>query len=119
MHIGILARAKDRVAELTAALGENGVEVSTKRSGATTIRAEVSVMTMHNAKGMEFTHVILAGVSDKAVPMMSLAKGLPDAERDDFLQRERALLYVAASRARDELVITTAGDPSELLPKLA
>ena len=119
MHIGILARAKDRVAELTAALGENGVEVSTKRSGATTIRAEVSVMTMHNAKGMEFTHVILAGVSDKAVPMMPLAKGLPDAERDDFLQRERALLYVAASRARDELVITTAGDPSELLPKLA
>lgn len=118
MHIGILARARDRVRELTAALSENGVTVSTDRSGASTIRAEVSVMTMHNAKGMEFTHVILAGVSDRAVPMMTLAKGMPDAERDDFMQRERALLYVAASRARDELVITTAGAPSALLPKV-
>ena len=118
MHIGILARARDRVRELTAALSENDITVSTDRSGASTIRAEVSVMTMHNAKGMEFTHVILAGVSDKAVPMMTLAKGMPDAERDDFMQRERALLYVAASRARDELVITTAGAPSVLLPKV-
>jgi hypothetical protein len=31
--------------------------------------------------------------------------------------RERSLLYVAASRARDELVITYHGSPSELLPQ--
>lgn len=34
----------------------------------------------------------------------------------DMLQRERALLYVAASRARDALMITLSGEPSELLP---
>lgn len=39
-----------------------------------------------------------------------------EAERQDALQRERALLYVAATRARDELVVTTHGQPSALLP---
>jgi superfamily I DNA/RNA helicase len=31
------------------------------------------------------------------------------------LLRERSLLYVAASRARDQLLVTWAGQPSELL----
>ena len=35
----------------------------------------------------------------------------------DALQRERSLLYVAASRARDALVVTTVGERSELLPE--
>ena len=33
----------------------------------------------------------------------------------DALLLERSLLYVAATRARDELVITAAGEPSELI----
>lgn len=58
-------------------------------------------MTMHNAKGLEFTHVILLDVN---------------AEADEALQRERALLYVAASRARDMLLVSVVGEASELLP---
>ena len=41
---------------------------------------------------------------------------LADAEKAEVLQREKSLLYVAATRARDELVLLWAGDPSELLP---
>jgi superfamily I DNA/RNA helicase len=36
-------------------------------------------------------------------------------DRPDVLLRERSLLYVAASRARDQLLVTWAGQPSELL----
>ncbi|AKK12017.1 3'-5' exonuclease [Corynebacterium uterequi] len=116
LHIGILARGKQRVHEIETYLSEQGITVSTNRSGADTLRERVSVMTMHNAKGMEFTNVILADVSDASLPMIFRRNELADAERDDALLRERALLYVAASRARDQLVITMTGRPSTLLP---
>jgi superfamily I DNA/RNA helicase len=38
-----------------------------------------------------------------------------DAERDELLQRERSLFYVAATRARDELVVLWTGEASEFL----
>ncbi|WP_295803565.1 3'-5' exonuclease [uncultured Corynebacterium sp.] len=76
----------------------------------------VAVMTMHNAKGLEFTHVVLLDVSREALPQRYLMKGLAPAEDDEALQRERALLYVAASHARDVLVVSVVGEASELLP---
>ena len=39
--------------------------------------------------------------------------------RDQLLRRERSLLYVASSRARDQLVVTTGERPSSLLPESA
>lgn len=50
------------------------------------------------------------------MPADYVLKGLADADRIDALARERSLLYVAMTRARDELVITTSGSPSSLLP---
>lgn len=44
-------------------------------------------------------------------------KNLSEEDARSALQRERSLLYVAASRARDALVITTVGERSELLPE--
>jgi ATP-dependent exoDNAse (exonuclease V) beta subunit len=37
----------------------------------------------------------------------------------DALLRERSLLYVAVTRARDELALPWSGDPSQLLPPAA
>lgn len=45
-----------------------------------------------------------------------LLDGLTDVDREDALRREKSLLYVSASRARDELVVVWTGEPSELLP---
>jgi superfamily I DNA/RNA helicase len=75
------------------------------------------VMTMHRSKGMEFAKVVLVGVSAKNLPRQYQIESLPVGDRADALQRERSLLYVAATRARDELVVIYAGDPSDLLPK--
>lgn len=80
------------------------------------MKNEVSVMTMHNAKGMEFTNVILADVSSNNMPKILGFNALAESEQNDALQHERALLYVAASRARNQLVITMVGTPSGLLP---
>ncbi|MFD3707122.1 3'-5' exonuclease [Nocardia sp. NPDC058658] len=75
----------------------------------------VLVLTMHRAKGMEFRCVILAGVDREHVPSRARLRGMPEEEVAEARQRERSLLYVAASRARDELVVTWSGQISELL----
>lgn len=114
VSIGVLARTRQKVRELEAQLSDRGVGVSGRR--VTTEDKPVAVMTMHNAKGLEFTHVILVDVSANALPQRYLLRNLAEAEKDDAMQRERALLYVAASRARDRLAISIIGDPSDLLP---
>lgn len=72
-------------------------------------------MTMHRAKGMEFSRVLLFGVNAGLIPAEYLLKDLTAADRADVLTRERSLLYVAATRARDELVVTTSGKRSSFL----
>lgn len=64
---------------------------------------KVLVMTMHHAKGMEFAKVILSGYQTSG-EQARLAT-LDDSERADAELRNRSLLYVAATRARDELVV--------------
>lgn len=113
-NIAILARTNSRRDAVKTALAERGVSVSAVNSGEGQGAIPV-VMTMHNAKGQEFSRVVLFDVSQGQIPApWALDQAAPE-ERDDVLLRERSLLYVAASRARDELVITWAGEPSELL----
>lgn len=74
----------------------------------------VSTMTMHRSKGMEFRHVLVFGVTAE---LARSVERLPDGDRPDALQRERSLLYVATTRARDRLTIVWDGAASDLLPQ--
>lgn len=116
VSIGILCRSLRRCEEIAAQLGEEGIEVNTLHDANSTADHPVNVLTMHNAKGLEFTHVVLLGVGRDSLPPRYQITGLAAAEKADALQRERALLYVAASRARDQLLVSIIGEPSELLP---
>lgn len=73
-------------------------------------------MTTHNAEGMEFTNFIVSDVSTNNMPKDFGFNALAESEQQDVLQRERALLHVAASRARNLLLITIISETSELLP---
>lgn len=115
-HVGVLTRTNFPVKQIVAQLRDEGIDAVETRQATAAAAATVSVMTMHNSKGLEFTHVVLMGVSESSMPQKYQLNGLADAEAADVLQRERALLYVAASRARDALMVTTNGEPSQLLP---
>lgn len=65
------------------------------------------VMTMHRAKGMEFSKVVLAGVGAESAAEKARLAQMDESERADALLRQRSLVYVAATRARDELVVLT------------
>lgn len=114
--IGLLVPTRKEGESLPRALGDRGVSVAFIDRDSTGPAKTPIVMTMHRAKGMEFAKAILVGVSDKALPRGYLVDSLPEEDRADAKRRERSLLYVAATRARDELVVVYVGNPSELLP---
>lgn len=116
-RIGVLTRTRPLINRVVNALADNGITAVKTKNAELASHENVSVMTMHGAKGMEFTHVILLGMNDTILPLPHALSGLSEGDRADALQRERSLLYVAATRARDELVISTHGQPSRLLPE--
>ncbi|MDR1956544.1 MAG: UvrD-helicase domain-containing protein [Treponema sp.] len=65
-------------------------------------KGKVNLMTIHAAKGLEFPVVFIAGAEDGIIPH---ARSLEAGEGD--LEEERRLFYVAITRARDKLVISS------------
>lgn len=63
---------------------------------------KVSLMTIHSAKGLEFDTVYIAGAEEGIFPNM-LAEQEPDG-----IEEERRLAYVAVTRARKQLIVTSA-----------
>jgi superfamily I DNA/RNA helicase len=78
----------------------------------------VRMATMHRVKGLEFPVMLLAAVNAGVVPLrVSSTEGDPTA-RAEHEDRERSLLFVAATRARDHLIVTAYGNPSPLLSQM-
>ncbi|MFP8903086.1 UvrD-helicase domain-containing protein [Streptomyces atacamensis] len=77
----------------------------------------VHVMTMHRIKGLEYRAVAIVGASDQNMPLPSALTP----ETEDRLQhaadlrREQSLLFVSATRAREQLSVTWSGQPSRFL----
>jgi superfamily I DNA/RNA helicase len=75
----------------------------------------VAVGTMHKLKGLEYRYVFLVDMSAQNIPPKNVfAKFDDDAERKEFVLEERCLLYVAATRAREQLWVSWVGSPSGL-----
>lgn len=62
----------------------------------------VLLMTLHSAKGLEFSHVYISGMEDNVFPS-AMALGSDD---DEAEAEERRLAYVGITRARDDLTLT-------------
>jgi DNA helicase-2/ATP-dependent DNA helicase PcrA len=64
----------------------------------------IVLMTMHNAKGLEYDHVSIVGMEEGVFPHARSLEGNPSEE----IEEERRLCYVAMTRARKELTLTAA-----------
>lgn len=61
----------------------------------------VTLITIHNTKGLEFPRVIITGLESGIFPR--------DDKKGDDLEEERRLMYVGCTRAMDELYLTSCG----------
>lgn len=65
---------------------------------------KVLLMTLHSAKGLEFSNVYLAGMEDGLFPSYMTVMSDDKAE----MEEERRLAYVGITRAKEELTLTCA-----------
>lgn len=109
--IAVIARLRELLPCLAEALAQAGVPVA--RGG----RPGLALATIHDAKGREFQTVFVAGLVEGVLPRV-----MPEMDRDavgEELALARRQLYVAMTRARERLFLTTSeGPPSRLLAEL-
>jgi hypothetical protein len=114
----LVARTNELIKQYENALGENGLETYRIRRSMTENRRApgLRLATIHRVKGLEFDHMIIAGVNDGIMPYESEEHASSDLViHKEADVRERALLYVAATRAKQEVVVTSFGKASRLL----
>jgi hypothetical protein len=76
----------------------------------------VSVATMHDAKGLEFRGVAVMALDEDVLPDAARLAEVGDvADLEAIQDTERHLLYVAATRARDRLMLSGISPGSEFL----
>jgi superfamily I DNA/RNA helicase len=99
--MAVLCRAKFLMPPIEAALERKGLAVqSMGQRGFQHIdwhQSSIKLLTLQGSKGLEFPFVVVAGL--QAMPM-----------RSEAMDEELRLLYVAMTRATDELLLSTHGD---------
>jgi superfamily I DNA/RNA helicase len=84
-----------------------------------TVSGHLSISTMHLAKGLEFRAVAVMACDDEVIPSQERIQCVgDDADLQEVYDTERQLLYVACTRARDQLLVTSVKPGSEFLDDL-
>jgi len=81
---------------------DRSMEDNIKANKTSGLQNAVTLITFHNTKGLEFKRVIMTGLEQGVFPR--------EDKKDDELEEERRLFYVGATRAMDELYLTTCAE---------
>jgi len=118
-EIGIFIRFPDQLNRARVAAEAGGIPYKVLDERVETVSGYASIGTMHLAKGLEFRAVAVMGCDDEVIPLQSRIESVgDDADLQEVYDTERQLLYVACTRARDRLMVTSVEPASEFLDDL-
>lgn len=114
-EIAIAARTKDSVKDFVSKLHIGNLPYVTKNLLNSSNKG-VRLTTFHGMKGLEFKHVFLTDINKRTLPLLPFNfEGMTDEEKLVIEKREKALFYVATSRAIQKLVLTGTGEKSSII----
>ena len=112
-------RSPAQLERASAAVTRAGVTLKVLDERAEAGSGYLSISTMHLAKGLEFRAVVVMACDDEVIPLQARIEEVgDDADLKEVYHTERHLLYVACTRARDNLLVTSVAPGSEFLDDL-
>jgi len=114
-EIAVATRLKDSLREIKSALHQNNLPYYDMTSQSGSVEG-ILLSTFHSLKGLEFKVVILADVNYRTAPFLpqSFNQFEPNQQEEHMLS-ERALIYVAITRAIQRVEITGTGTKAEII----
>ena len=118
-EFGVFVRSEVQLNRARAAVEESGLPFKILDEHVETASGCVSISTMHQAKGLEFRAVVVMACDDEVIPLQERIETVgDDSDLQEVYDTERHLLYVACTRARDHLLVTSVSPASEFLDDL-
>ena len=118
-EFGVFVRSAAELARARSAVQLSGLPFRVLDENVETTSGHVSISTMHLAKGLEFRAVVVMACDDEIIPLQERIETVgDDADLKEVYDTERHLLYVACTRARDHLLVTSVAPASEFLDDL-
>jgi mRNA-degrading endonuclease RelE of RelBE toxin-antitoxin system len=115
-EFGVFVRSEAQLTRAQAAVEAAGIPYKILDEHVETLSGHVSISTMHLAKGLEFRAVVVMACDDEIIPLQERIETVgDDADLQEVYETERHLLYVACTRARDHLLVTSVEPASEFL----
>ena len=118
-EFGVFVRSAAQLDRARGAVEEAGMAFKILDENVETTSGHVSISTMHLAKGLEFRAVAVMACDDEVIPLQERIETVgDDADLKEVYDTERHLLYVACTRTRDHLLVTSVDPASEFLDDL-
>jgi superfamily I DNA/RNA helicase/mRNA-degrading endonuclease RelE of RelBE toxin-antitoxin system len=118
-EVAVFVRSSAELERATAAAHHAKLPWKLLDENVETAGGKISIGTMHLAKGLEFRVVAVMACDDEVIPLQERIETVTDdADLEDVYNTERQLLYVACTRARDQLLVTGVAPASEFLDDL-
>ncbi|MEF9418859.1 3'-5' exonuclease [Xanthomonas citri] len=118
-EIGLFVRSEGELSRAQAAVKAADLQGRVLGKDMATEESFVTITTMHLAKGMEFRVVAVMACDDEIIPsQMRIDTAADEADLTEIYNTERQLLYVACTRARDQLLVSAVKPESEFLRDL-
>lgn len=116
----ILCRGRQDLKKYASYLASRGIRCQEIRKDSvwSAIDPGIKLSTIHSSKGLEFDAVIIPSFSTGVFPSRQELQGAEDAQKEEITAKERNILYVGMTRAKNRLYMTYIPPVSEFITEM-